>query len=105
MDISVVFSWTGPSEPLTGHKHGPKKAGLLPKEESDTPGCGQETGIQEGGSGAVRGRKGRVEAAAEAYKSAGLSRAQSLRQQTPWGVGGGLLDRSWEQGEGGRVES
>lgn len=32
MDISVFFSRTGPSELLTGHKHGPKKAALLPEE-------------------------------------------------------------------------
>lgn len=83
----------------------PRRRDSCLKEESDTPKCGQETGIQEGGSGAVRGRKGRVEAAAEAYKSAGLSRAQSLKQQTLWGVGGGPLDRSWEQGDGGRGES
>lgn len=44
--------------------------------------------------------EGRGRAAAEVYKSAGLSRAQSLRQQTLWGSGEDSLSRSWGWGWG-----
>lgn len=67
------------------------------KKESDTLGVARK-GIPEGSAGASRRREGRGRA--EVYKSAGLSRAQSLRQQSLWGVGGGSLSRSWGQGEG-----
>lgn len=82
MDISVFFSRTGPSERLTGHKHGPRKAALRPEEGVRHSGVARKEGFRRAVHGLLRGGRAGLGPAAEVYKSAGLSRAQSLRQQT-----------------------